>query len=209
MELDIRTIHSIFDKYNTLIFEKQFDCKLPIPKFAISKSNNFLGLFNAIRIDHSGHSYKIRISKNFEHTIETLTNVVVHEMIHEYIQYNNIYDNNGHGRMFQHYMNLINYKFNELNITVVSNHEAELICKPTPVVLFTESNGERCYAKLSNSSYYRMINLINKHFGKYGSIDEAICEPCYRVCHFKKSVSTLHYLRVSDEVFTNVKQIAV
>ena len=212
MELDIKTIKSIFDKYNTLIFENQFNCKLPTPTFAISKTKKCLGIFKCVKIDYDGHSYKISISNNFEHTIKTLTNVVVHEMIH-YIQFNCMHDNNSHGFIFCKYMNAINRKFNELNITIVSNNEAKYICKKTPVVLFTNECGQRCFAKLSNSSYYCMINLIKKYFGKYGSIDEAICEPCSRASYLQKSVSTLHYLNVKYELFThinkNIDKIAV
>ena len=204
MELDIRTIHSIFDKYNTLIFEKCFDCKLPTPQFAISKSNNWLGQFSFMRVDITGYSYKIRISKNFDYNIDTLTNVIVHEMLHEYIQFNEMYDNNSHGVKFHYYMNVINNKFNNITITVRNTNEVQQICKPTPVILFTISTGQRCYAKISNSAYTHMFKFINQYFAKYGSVEEAICEPCYNVMRLRKSTSTLHYKPITDEIFKNI-----
>ncbi len=109
------TLQQIIDKFhhfNHLIFED----KLPLPEIRQTTDIYRAGctICNVVRypdgrITRSG--WVIRISVRFDRSESHYDNVLVHEMIHYYIGYNNLKDNDSHGDLFVRMMNEINEKF--------------------------------------------------------------------------------------------------
>lgn len=203
MELNVEKIRSIFNEYNESIFKAQYDCTLPMPKFVISgRAHNWLGQFSYKRIDRIGTSYVIKISKNFNYTnIYELASVVVHEMIHEYIQFKSFKDTNSHGYVFNSIKNNINKNFKELKIQIRCSFIYHKTNK-TEVMLFTDKTGKRCFTFVPND---KLIDLLTKKCGKYGDIEVATCKS-NRLNNLAKSRVTLHYLYVNDEKFYRIKK---
>ena len=118
MRITIIDIQNIFDKYNKLCF----DGKLPMPRIRIGHAKNYLGqLRYKMNKDKDGkrtyYDFSLNISKLYEMDQQKLEDVVIHEMIHYYIHYNQIQDTSSHGVVFRKMMNDINTRF-QRNITI-------------------------------------------------------------------------------------------
>lgn len=101
-----------FHYFNHLIFED----KLPLPEIRQTTDIYRLGCTISHVTRHADGSvsrsgWVIRISVRFDKPESHFDNVLVHEMIHYYIGYNNLKDNDSHGRLFVRMMNEINEKF--------------------------------------------------------------------------------------------------
>ena len=121
-----------FAKYNKLYF----DDELPTPDFFLLKSYSKLGMFRFIEIRsrRTIKYVKILISCYYDWTEEQLRSVLVHEMIHYYVERN--YFHNGqpqHGELFTNKMNELNEKYH-LNIEVVTNIDKLKVAKGAPIL---------------------------------------------------------------------------
>lgn len=108
-----------FEEYNKLYF----DDELPTPDFFLLKSYSKLGMFRFIEIPSRRKIkyVKILISCYYDWTEGQLRSVLVHEMIHYYVERK--YFHNGqpqHGELFTNKMNELNEKY-DLNIAVVTD----------------------------------------------------------------------------------------
>ena len=65
IQLTEKWINTNFDILNEEIFNSFYGCKLPKPKFVVSRAKNTLGLFHYLKMDHTGYSYVIKISKYY------------------------------------------------------------------------------------------------------------------------------------------------
>ena len=118
MLITVSDIQSIFNIYNSLCF----DGKLPLPRIRIGHAKGYLGqLRYKVKKDKSGKAtysdFSLNFTQRYEMDQEKLEDVVIHEMIHYYIHYNNIQDTSAHGVVFRKMMDDINIRFKR-NITI-------------------------------------------------------------------------------------------
>lgn len=93
-----------------------FDGKLPKLPIELSDAKTFLGLCvykkrRTILGRTECYDFKLRISTRIDLVEAEVEDIIIHEMIHYYIGYNNLKDSSAHGRVFRHIMNTINEKF--------------------------------------------------------------------------------------------------
>lgn len=102
-----------FKEYNSLYFED----KLPMPKLEVMHTYKISGYFicDPVKKGRIKHK-KIYMTDNFDFTDEMYRNVLVHEMIHYYIAYNNIKDDDAHGVEFMKMADKLNREYG-LSIT--------------------------------------------------------------------------------------------
>lgn len=107
----IATIENItenFKKYNKLYF----DGKLPLPKFEIMHTYKISGYFIYDPVKKGRiRKKKIYMTDNFDFPENVYRDILVHEMLHYYIAYNKIKDNDDHGEVFMKMANDLNKKY--------------------------------------------------------------------------------------------------
>ena len=82
MKITKEDIKALFKKYNKLYF----DGVLPSCKCHVFKGRGVFGRYNYFRKGNGKYEGSIWIAYNVDWTEETLREVVVHEMIHHYVQ---------------------------------------------------------------------------------------------------------------------------
>jgi predicted SprT family Zn-dependent metalloprotease len=112
MKATIPYVEKKFEEFNQLMF----DGKLPKLPIELSDAKTFLGLCvykkrRTILGRTECHDFKLRISTRIDLVEAEVEDIIIHEMIHYYIGYNNLKDSSAHGRVFRHIMNTINEKF--------------------------------------------------------------------------------------------------
>ncbi len=112
MKATIPYVEKKFEEFNQLMF----DGKLPKLPIELSDAKTFLGLcVYKKRRTLLGRTeccdFKLRISTRIDLVEAEVEDIIIHEMIHYYIGYNNLKDSSAHGRVFRHIMNTINEKF--------------------------------------------------------------------------------------------------
>lgn len=125
MRATIPFIQQKFNEYNAMIFKGSLP---PVP-IALSRARTSLGQCaytkrRTILGEIEKYNFKLRISTAFDLPQEMLEDVIIHEMIHYYIDYNKIKDTSAHGRVFRQMMNDINSTFNR-HITVSTRLNSE------------------------------------------------------------------------------------
>ena len=83
-----------FKRFN----EQFFNNELPIPIFALVKRGN---AFGDCRTCKTRVYYRIRLNFMYDRELQAIETTLIHEMIHLYIHYHNLYDNSSHGCTFQ------------------------------------------------------------------------------------------------------------
>ena len=101
-----------FEEFNQLMF----DGKLPKLPIELSDAKTFLGqcVYKKKRTLFGKtvcYDFKLRINTRIDLAEAEIEDIIIHEMIHYYIGYNNIKDSSAHGRVFKHLMKTINEKF--------------------------------------------------------------------------------------------------
>ena len=100
-----------FDEFN----RDYFGGKLPEPRLMLSRSRTQLGSMRCksrVRLGRvETFDYAIHVSVLFEQDEKGFKNVLLHEMIHYYIAYNNIQDTAPHGDVFRAMMNRLNSEY--------------------------------------------------------------------------------------------------
>lgn len=109
MIASIQYIEQKFGEFNRLFFGG----RLPILQFELSDASRFLGQFNWDektlpdgRIEKS--NFKLRVNTRIDMTQDALDDVIIHEMIHYFIDYHNLVDSSPHGNIFRAIMESIN-----------------------------------------------------------------------------------------------------
>ena len=120
MQITITNIQRIVTKYNDLCFEG----KLPMPTIKLGNAKNYLGQLRCKKKkDRFGkitlYDFTLCVNTRYEMDEPKLEDVVIHEMIHYYISFNNIKDTSSHGIVFRNIMNDINHRFGR-NIMISS-----------------------------------------------------------------------------------------
>lgn len=101
-----------FDELNLMCFEG----KLPKITFRMSKARTFIGQFSFKKrrtwlLKTELYDFKLKISTHYDLPEDTLTDVLLHEMIHYYIAINGIKDRSAHGPVFRSMMKDLNERF--------------------------------------------------------------------------------------------------
>lgn len=97
--------------------------KLPIE---LSDAKSFLGVcvYRKRKTEEGKiecYDFKLRINTRVDLPEAEVEDIIIHEMIHYFIRFNNIEDSSSHGQVFKHIMNTINEKFGR-NLTI--SHKA-------------------------------------------------------------------------------------
>ena len=114
----MRISKSVLEKKFVECNQKYFDCSLVMPKLSTYTGETSMGLFS-VREGRRIIDMKISIARNFNLTDEELRDLLIHEMIHEYV-----YLESGkvaHNRMFKNKMTELNKKYG-LDIRINSKH---------------------------------------------------------------------------------------
>lgn len=112
MKATIPYIEHMYDEFN----KRLFGGKLPGISIKLSDAKTFLGQcsYKKGRLKDGGtehYGYTLRISTRFDLPENVLEDVIIHEMIHYYIEVNGIRDTAPHGMAFVSIMNKINSNF--------------------------------------------------------------------------------------------------
>lgn len=127
----IENMSEKFREYNKLYFNNS----LPLPKFEIMHTYKESGYFmfqkekGKSRIKYK----KIFMTDYFDFTEEMYRNILVHEMIHYYIAFNHIEDDDAHGKEFTKIANELNTKYG-LKITDTINASSFKITEKAPKI---------------------------------------------------------------------------
>ena len=114
MKISKSVLEKMFVDYNKIYFESS----LILPNMSTYIGESSMGIF-CVREGRRTIKMKISIARNFNLTNEELRDLLIHEMIHEYV-----YLKSGkvsHNRMFKNKMKELNEKYG-LDIRKKSNH---------------------------------------------------------------------------------------
>ncbi|MDE5791464.1 MAG: SprT-like domain-containing protein [Muribaculaceae bacterium] len=118
MKASIRYVEQKFDEFN----RQMFGGKLPKLPVRMSDAVTFLGMCVAkVRNLPDGrrqhHDFELRVSLRHDIPERDLEDVIIHEMIHYFIMYNELNDTAPHGELFKAMMRSINRTYGR-NITI-------------------------------------------------------------------------------------------
>lgn len=144
---------------------RYFESMLSEPKFAVGKSRTRLGalswkthrkLLFGVKCD-----YTIRLSNYYDVEERDFKNVLLHEMIHLYIESQHVKDTSSHGVVFRRMMRTINE--DGWNITVSGKVDGEKRAesvrkKRSRVVLAVTTTSGKCLLSVVNPHYVHKIN---------------------------------------------------
>lgn len=115
MEVTEKVLEKKFDECNKIYFNNG----LPYPFFSIFCKKKPFAKFTYLKKKKNGENVlvykKISVSIYYDFTEEQLRDIIVHEMIHYFIAYNDIKDNKEHGKIFLSIAERLNSEFG-LNI---------------------------------------------------------------------------------------------
>lgn len=162
MQVTLQQLREWFAVFN----QRYFEGKLIEPRFAVGKSRTRLGslswkvhrkLLFGVKCD-----YTIRLSNYYDVEECDFKNVLLHEMIHLYIEAQHVKDTSSHGVVFRRMMRIINE--DGWNITVsgrIDNEKrAESVRKKrSRVVLAVTTTSGKCLLSVVNPHYVRKINV--------------------------------------------------
>lgn len=140
-----------FEEFNQQIFAGKLP-KLPIE---LSDAKTFLGLcvFKHRKRENGKTEYydfKLRINTRLDLPENEIEDVIIHEMIHYFIGYNQLEDASAHGPIFTHMMNEINTKYGR---SISVSHK---------------STDEQKEALVDKKAHYRVVAVVAFHDGRVG-----------------------------------------
>ena len=131
MIADWNTMPRMFNECNKLYFNRS----LPEPKYGIIHKTSILARFEFYRNKKNTKktiSYQtIKFSDCYDFTEEQFRNLMVHEMIHYYLAWNNIKEFKDHGKKFMAMASEINEKYN-LNVTKKIDTSSYVLTEDAP-----------------------------------------------------------------------------
>ncbi len=118
MKATLPYLRERFEHFNHLCFGGV----LPVPAFRLTTASSYIG---QMRYRHrrgpdgswQRYAFTMSFSTRFELDEAEVEDTIIHEMIHYYIDFNNLQDTSIHGRLFRQLMNDINLRFNR-HITI-------------------------------------------------------------------------------------------
>lgn len=160
-----------FNRFNREIFE---DC-LPPVLFLSSCARSFLGRYEFCRNPFTGKteagSRIMRFSLKFDAEPQVLEDVLLHEMIHLYIESQNLKDTRVHGKIFTAMMNDINARFHRhITLRVKNGGEAQEVQKSeflayrVTFCLMKRADGSQLLLRTAHQDMFRFWELVPKRF---------------------------------------------
>lgn len=156
------------NRFNNIYFNGELDeHKI---SFDICKSKLYHGRFSWDYYRHTDIYWncKISMSSLFIHTEKEYEEILIHEMIHEYIRLKNLHDSNKHGYVFMNFAKNINIKSNGYyNITIFApnaNINQENL-KNIKIVIFELQNNKNkqfFFKTSANTLQNTIMNHINR-----------------------------------------------
>lgn len=210
MVVTIAWMKKSFEQFNKDYFRNT----LPTPAFSLSRGHYRQGCFCYKTVMKNGvmerRDYKISISTFYEMSERQACNILLHEMIHYYILYHGLKDDQPHGRVFHFMADALNNKFG-WNITTTLamasagykvSEETKRRCahKLSFYVLAMETVKEGYVLSVVSPSCVNQINKLLKkaseirHHAWYNSRDPFFLD-------FPKARKRLTGRRVSQEIF--------
>lgn len=118
MRADIKFIEEKFARFN----REMFGSRLPLPPIELTDAGTFLGkcVYRGRLLDDGRreiYDLRLRFSTRFDIAERVAEDVVIHEMIHYFINYNGLMDTAPHGRIFRSLMECINRNYGR-NVTI-------------------------------------------------------------------------------------------
>lgn len=133
MEVTEKVLEKKFDECNKIYFNNG----LPYPFFSIFCKKKPFAKFTYLKKKKNGENVlvykKISVSIYYDFTEEQLRNIIVHEMIHYFIAYNDIKDNKEHGKIFLSIAERLNSEFG-LNIEKTRSTSSYLRKENAPTI---------------------------------------------------------------------------
>ncbi len=203
ISIDIDWLQTWFDTFN----QRYFNNVLPPPRFTLSKSRTRLGSMSCKKkrtwLKTVSTDFTISISIFYDQTERQYQNVLLHEMIHYYIAYQNIKDTSAHGVVFKKMMKQLNLH-DGWEITVSTKmagiHSAHPSLQPSNrLVLALEMSKQGFFLSVVNPKYAHQIHANLKaipevkHFDWYKSDN--------RYFEHMPSVRSLRGRKVSKDQF--------
>lgn len=177
-----------FKRINELIFLN----KLEIPKFEFVRTKSFSGEFRGF-LDVQNI---IKLSLYRQHTEFEFVNILVHEMLHQWMFESGTKDTSMHGRWFKYYMYEINSTYGlNLSISTVVPREIKTgkTSKQIYVILFNHNN-EDCFQVVSDKKIEMFMNQHKffKHSPKLYISNDAF------FTNFKKCRERIIYYKIQN-----------
>lgn len=162
MRPTIQYIEDKFDYYNHLCFDGQ----LPRPLIRLNQRLTHIGCTHVCIQNINGQVFKkisLEFSLRYDLPEIDIIGVIVHEMIHYYIELNNIHDDSPHGTVFCSMMNEIKQKYG-IKITITYNEEEEkLIARETDRIRYIcviEEENDYKFAIVFRDKLFQYWDLI-------------------------------------------------
>ena len=153
-----------FRYYNSLCF----DNTLPIPPISLNLRYCQMGVtYFKTAVDTKGvctySNFSIGISIRRDMPEEEYVNILVHEMIHYYILYNNWQDDSPHGTLFKRIMSNINTEYG-LSISIYFNPSDEFllnqISRPRFICVALLENEQMGFAVVAKNKLFKFWDTI-------------------------------------------------
>lgn len=163
----IKYITGRFNHFNALCF----NATLPEIPIVLSRATTFLGQIRYRRINSlTGKTtyshFKLAVSACFNLSDDELDDVILHEMIHLHILWNQMQDTAPHGRLFRSLMQQINSTYNR-NITISHRNKPEQITNSATtrhfICVFTLKNGHTYFLKSAQSRIFALWEQMERH----------------------------------------------
>jgi hypothetical protein len=192
MELTVAYLQNQFKKYNAMFFNNE----LPWILIKIGRSKSNFGIYHSETSLVTGKVLKqhIMISKYYNQTDKQYDETLIHEMIHYYIKFKGIKDNNSHGYEFIKLMNKIN-SISDFNITIKGSSfglTSDIENNKVYRIMKFVYNGNIYFAKVSNKFNIRSYSNIIKDVKFYRTKDNYFSN--WRTC-----CSRIHYRSITHE----------
>ena len=195
------------EQWFTTFNEQYFDCVLPLPRLALSRSKTRLGSMSCKRVTRllrgtKFSDFTIRLSNYYDLSERDFQNVLLHEMIHYHIAYTGVKDTSPHGVVFRRKAEAFNRKYG-WNIKVTGSTRGIKPAKPQPdceflVLALLLDSGEHLFSVVNPRYAHeidRSIRCVSrvKSFNWYTTCDRYFMD-------FPR-VRSLRGRRVSMEVY--------
>lgn len=197
MELTVSYLQRKFDQYN----KEFFGNVLPFIKIRIGRSKKNFGTYQYTYSMSTGKCLEqhIMISKYYNRTAKQYDETLIHEMIHYYIKFMGIKDNNSHGREFVKIMNRINSS-SDFNINITRSSQgltSDIEDNKVYRIMKFNYNGNTYYAKVSNNFNIRSYSKIINNVSFFRTKDNYFS-------NWRTSCSRIHYHPISNEQLAKI-----
>lgn len=168
MKPTIPYIEQKFEEFN----EQMFAGRLPKLPIELSDAKTFIGVcvYKKRKLPNGKfekYDFKLRINTRIDLSEQEIEDTIIHEMIHYYIDVNQLEDSSSHGHLFRQMMNAINDKFGRhLSVTHKGTQEQreQAIDKTARyhVIAVVKLRNGKCGIKVLPRIVPRILNYYNK-----------------------------------------------